>query len=243
VAQPGRLAQRSDGAFWADAKSISTVRGWGNRYLVLRQPDGYGHYRAKAVIGEKVASAASTSPAWQARTESAWLPVAEIPTSVTWSSPPATRLRGIPGLAGYLWLDSNAIPFDVGGSDVLGSMFLAVPGLVGRDLADLVVVPRGGEEFLSAGPIVVRPKSGVPVIAAGPPASVTIGAEGWAEWRTVAAAGRVDVTGATDWKVYDQELAPVSAGSGPVTGQQVPAGGYLVVFGAPGTTVAVALAG
>lgn len=242
VGRPGRYVMRRDGAFWSEGKSIRTVRGWGRTFLVLRQPAGYGHYRVRFMLGERVSPGASTSPAWQSRTATVWLPVAELPTSLTWTLPPGTRLREVPGLPGYLWLDSNAIPFDARGSDLLAPMFLTVPGVMGRDLGDLVVVPRGGEEFLRVGPVVVRPKSGVPEISAGFPASVTIGAEGWAEWRTVATAGRVDVAGATDWRVYDEDLVPLSSGAGSVTRQHIPAGGYLVVFGSPGTTVAVSLA-
>ncbi len=76
----------------------------------------------------------------------------------------------------------------------------------------------------------------MPALPSGP-SSVAIDAEGRAEWRTVASASTLSVEGATAWRVFDADLAPVASGSGDASAVAVPAGGYIVLFGGPGTAV------
>ena len=234
---------RSDGAFWSSgvpASSVRTVPAWGRSYLVLRLPGGMGHYVTDIPLGERIDSAAPLPAAWRARAGRTWLMANEAAGSRAWTLGPSLALTEIPDLPGYLvvgYYEAPA-PVDVGGSDTLGSMFLVVPTAFGRDLEDLVVESRGGEEWLHWGGTVLRPQATVARLAAGA-GTVSVGHEGYVEWRTLAAGGGVTTSGATAWKVLGADLALVAAGSGDASVVAVPAGGYLVLFGDPHDAIAV----
>ncbi len=234
---------RTDGAFWTSgvpAKSVRAVSAWGRTYLVFRSPGGVGHYVIDIPLGERIDPGAPLSAAWRARAGHTWLMANESPDSRAWALGPSVRLTEIPGLPGYLdvgYYEAPA-PVDVGGSDTLGSMFLVVPTAFGRDLEDLSVEARGGEEWLHWGGTVLRPQATVPGLTSGP-GSVSIGPEGYAEWRTVTAALAVTTSGAGAWKVLDANLALVAAGAADATAAPVPAGGYVVLFGDPGDVIGI----
>ena len=239
-----RFTQRRDGRFWsttAPSASLRVVRGWGRSYLVLRKAAGVGHYREDTILGQKVPSAGPLSAAWQARLGRTWLPVRELPTSILWNQRVALGFGAIPGLRGYLWAEMADVPVDPGTSDSVASMFIVVPTLSGRDQSDIAVVDRGGQEWLVSPSAVLRPTAGVPLLPPGTTA-VTIGAEGYAEWGQVGPAATLAVTGASAWKLYDAEGAPLGAGTGDVSGLAAPAGALLVVFGAPADGVDVEVA-
>jgi len=97
---------------------------------------------------------------------------------------------------------------------------------------------RGNEEWLHWGGTVLRPQATVPLLAAGS-GTLTIGSEGYAEWRSVAAAATVATSGAGAWKILDADLVLVAAGAGDAAAASVPAGSYVVVFGDPGDVIGV----
>jgi hypothetical protein len=242
-----KLTLRSDGGFWApNAKgtSIRAATGWGRRYLDLRDRAGYGHYRSDLLLGQRVLPGKPLSAAWTARLGKTWLVVTDVPTSTNWGVPPAIGIVGILDLPGYVGLTGDggggtgATLLDASVSDSLGAMFLVIPTMQGRDLADAVFSTRGGEEWLRTGSAVARPMASVPVLASGANV-VTIGAEGYAEWRSVAAASTLGVAGAAAWKLFDAKLAVIASGVGNATSATAPAGAYLEVFGKAGTNVAV----
>ena len=246
------ITLRSDGAFWAsNAKgtSVRAVTGWGRRYLDLRERAGYGHYRFDLLLGERVLPARPLSAAWEARLGKTWLTVTDVPTSSNWGSPPSIGIVGIPDLPGYVGMSGDgggnggATLLDARTSDSLGAMFLVIPMAQGRDLADVAFSMRGSEEWLRTGSAVARPKASVPALATGANA-VTIGVEGYAEWRSVAATSTMGVSGATAWKLYDAKLAVIAEGVGSATSVAAPAGSYLELFGkaAAGVTVTVGAA-
>ena len=240
---PSTYSLRADGAFWTSgvpAKSVRIVSAWGRRYLVFRSPGGIGHYAYDIVLGERVDPGAPMSAAWRGRAGRTWLMANESPDSLAWTLGPAIPLVEIPDLPGYLvvgYYEAPA-PVDVSGSDTLGPMFLVVPTAFGRDLEDLVVQRRGNEEWLHWGGTVLRPQATVPLLAAGS-GTLTIGSEGYAEWRSVAAAATVATSGAGAWKILDADLVLVAAGAGDAAAASVPAGSYVVVFGDPGDVIGV----
>ena len=75
---------------------------------------------------------------------------------------------------------------------------------------------------------------------------VTIGPEGFAEWRAIesdAAPVEVDITTSGAWHLYDETFTTVANGTGSAVAS-LPAGdgpGYLTLFGNPGQTVTVAI--
>jgi hypothetical protein len=201
-----------------------------------------GHYVTDIVLGQRIAPGEPLSSAWKARVGHAWLFANEAAGSRAWSIGPSVALTAIPDLPGYVDVGyyEAAAPVDVGGSDTLGSMFLAIPTAVGRDLEDLTVETRDGEEWLRWGGTVLRPQATVQILPAGAGA-VRIGAEGYAEWRRATSAATVTTSGASDWKVLDADLTLVEAGHGDAAGSVVPAGGYLVVFADPRVAIGVAV--
>jgi len=240
-----KMTLRSDGGFWAPndkGTSIRAVTGWGRRYLVLRDRAGYGHYRSDILLGQRVLPGKPLSAAWEARLGKTWLTVTDVPTSTNWGAPPAVVIVGIPDLPGYVGMagDSSggATLLDPGSSETVGAMFLVIPTMQGRDLADVVFFQRGTEEWLRTGSATARPRASVPVLASGANA-VTIGTEGYAEWRSFGAAATFGVAGAAAWKLYDGALAVVSSGVGDASSVAATAGAYLEVFGKAGAAVTV----
>lgn len=241
--QPDVFTLRTDGSFWSTTtpgRSLRVARAWGRNYLVLDKPGALGLYLNHDILGQRVHPGPALSPAWQARMDRTWLTVNEVPTSFLWATPLVTLSR-VPDLPGYVMVTDadGPKPVDPGTSSTVGAMFLVIPTLMGRDLNDLVVVERAGQEWLRYGSTVARPTDGVPVLAGGT-SDVAIGAEGYAEWRTIPAGASLALTGASAWKLFDADLAPLTEGSGDAAGVVAPAGAYLAVLGSPGTTARVA---
>ncbi len=238
---------RSDGGFWAPNEkgtSIRAVSGWGRRYLDVRDRAGYGHYRTDLLLGERVLPGSPLSAAWQARLGKTWLTVTDVPTSTNWGAPPSIGIVGIPDLPGYVGMagdgggDGGATLLDPSTSDALGAMFLVIPTAQGRDLADIVFFQRGGQEWLRTGSAVARPKASVPILASGAN-TITVGTEGYAEWRSVAAASKLAIAGTGAWKLYGADLAVIASGTGNAASVSAPVGAYLEVFGKAGSTTTV----
>jgi len=239
---PG-LKLRRDGRFHADGSSagLSTMTAGGRRYLVWESVGGYGHYRTSMLLCQKLAARAPLSPAWQARMGSVWLAVNERPDSAAYTidGMALLSLGEIPGLPGYV-VQTFAQPV-LPMSDTLGAMFLQIPGGGSRDLEDVVIEPHGGQEWLWWGATLYRPEAGVPALPAGT-GTVTIGTEGYAEWRALASAGTVTIAsgGATTWYLYDPDDVVLATGTTfPATATAPKAGCYLLLFGPPGSSTAV----
>ncbi len=244
VNQPGRLIRRGDGAFWSThtpGRSIRSVKAWGRTYLVLRAPGATGTYYSDTTVGQRTRPGGSLSPAWQRRVGHSWLLANEDPTSANWAPMPAVDIDTIPGLSGYLLARGalvESVPFDATTGDTLGTMFLEVPLVQGRDLYDFEFSTQGGEEYLSFSSSVLRPAATVPELPAGKNA-VTIGAEGLVEWRKVPAASKITISGQSDWKLFDDKLSMIDSGGSATTTKQAPTGAYLAVFGPAGSTAKV----
>ncbi len=175
--------------------------------------------------------------------QEAWLLANEDPSSLNWTlgGTPAVDITTIPGLPGYLVAMGaivESVPFDATTSDTVGTMFLEVPLMSGRDLYDFDFSGRDGQEYLAFSSSVLKPAAGVPTLSAGSNA-VTFGAEGYVEWFRVADAAAVTISGQSDWKLFDDDLVALGAGDGATVTKQVPGGAYLAVFGQPGGTATV----
>jgi hypothetical protein len=107
-----------------------------------------------------------------------------------------------------------------------------------ENMNDAVVEQHGGEEWIRFGDTLFRPQDGVPELAAGP-ATVTFGPEGYAEWRHLAAAGRVTIDAGSAWRLYDADMAVVDGGTTFPATVDAKAGSYLVLFGPAGSSAAV----
>ena len=236
--QPGPLTFREDGRWWAPADSPLAGRswfvttGWGRSYLAAAVPNGYGNARAAFVFGQRVEPTAPTAAAWSKRI-GMWLLVSERPESTLWEDAAGVPLTAIPGLPGYLDLMSLS-PFEASAPD-RGSMFLQVPLMFGRDHDD--AIPMVGNRMRAAA-FVWLDRDAVATLGSGT-TTVKVGADGFAQWRAVPTASALSIRGASAWKLYDAELAPLAAGSGTKTGLRAPKGSLLVVFGVPNQTATI----
>ena len=245
VRQPGRLVRRADGAFWSTevpGRSIRSVRAWDRTYLVMRSIGGTGTFRTDHTLGQRTRSAGSLPAAWSQRVGQRWLLSNEDPSSVNWTlSEPGVKITAVPGLSGYLVAEGAliaSVPFAATASDSLGSMFLEIPLLSGRDLYDFDFSKRDGEEYLTFSSSVLRPAATVPSLAAGSNA-IAIGSQGYVEWYKVPNASNVTVSGQSNWKLFDDKLSLLDSGGAETATKQAPAGAYIAVFGPAGSTATV----
>ncbi|MFN8126338.1 MAG: serine hydrolase domain-containing protein [Candidatus Nanopelagicales bacterium] len=237
---PGRLVLRNDRTFWGtqiDA-SFRTVKAWGRTYLVQRRIGGTGTYYTDNASGQRVRSSGSLSPEWRERVGQKWLLANEAPSSMAWVDAATTSLKiaAIPGLSGYLWAAGTqfgSVPFNAMTSDTLGTMFLQVPLLNGRDLYDFEFTKRNGEEFLTFDSSVLRPVAKVPALSPGSN-QVTIGTEGLVEWRKLTSAASIRISGQSNWKLFDKDLSLIDSGGSTNAKKNAPAGAFLAVFGRVG---------
>jgi CubicO group peptidase (beta-lactamase class C family) len=262
------LKLRSDGWFASDEDPLRAFKvvdadllGVPTQYLVNRAPAGYGHDLDESVFAQRVRSTGGDlSAAWQTRLSSTWLVVNESPDELAWSGmDPRLRLAAVPNLDGLVavrppadvpapaagQVDTRFHLVDASTSDTIATMMLVVPQLDGRDLDDLRIEQRDGAEWVRFGSYLHRPLASVPPVQLGATNAVTIGPEGFAEWRAVArdvTPVAVDITTTGAWQLYDESFTTVANGKGNAVAA-LPAGGgvaYLTLFGEPGQTVTVA---
>jgi hypothetical protein len=99
----------------------------------------------------------------------------------------------------------------------------------------------GAEQWLRFGSYLYRPLSGIPLLPAGPGA-VSIGSDGFAEWRRLPSEGRLTISGATCWILYDANLGQIAYGTGSGTPVFSGAGAkYLLLYGPPAATISLTL--
>jgi hypothetical protein len=247
------LLYRSDGWFTSEASplvSFRVVEGGGTQYLAMRFPGGNRYSLDQMLFAQRVRGKSSPlSPSWSGRVGSTWLLVNESPDALMFlgDADPRLELATSPELPGLVIASlSHGSPYllDPSLSDVKAAMMLVIPGNNGRDLNDLDVVVKDGEEWVRWGDAMYRPLTAVPLLSPGATNSASIGPDGYAEWRAVeagAAPRAVTVANAGGWRMYAPGFQLV--GSGGATGQvTMPAGtglGHLMLFGAPGTRVGV----
>ncbi|MBE0558436.1 MAG: hypothetical protein IH628_14500, partial [Proteobacteria bacterium] len=162
---------------------------------------------------------------------------------------PRLRLAAIPELSGLIAVRPPAGGFNIldpSASDTVAGMMLVIPQMNGRDLDDLNIMAQGSEEWTRFGSYVYRPLATVPALPRGAVTAVTIGPEGYAEWRAVASADtpvQITITTTDAWRLFDPAFTGLANGKGNGAAS-LPAGsglGYLLIFGDPGQTVSVAV--
>jgi CubicO group peptidase (beta-lactamase class C family) len=236
---------RTDGTLSIDASPLTPYRNVsaaGQRYLSSSQPYGLRHYLVELPYAQKLTAQAPLSAAWQARLGEAWLVVnARADTFGFATSSPRLSFGAVPGLPGYIVTNApvtnkfNQIS-NASASDTVAHMCLKIPVVQGRDLDDVVIETRAGEEWVRVGSCLFRPLAGVPTFT-GTSATLDIGSEGLAEWCTLAAAATLTIAGAEAWRLYDSSLVYRDSGTGNGKLTAVPQGAYLLVYGAANATI------
>src|SRR6184192_1833444 len=254
------LKYRSDGWFASDQDPLKALKvvdadllGVPTQYILSRAPAGYGHYLNFGVFCQRVRRRpGNLSAAWRARLSSTWLVVNENPDELAWNGmDPRLRLATIPNLDGLIAVRPPTKPaaghidahiVDASASDTVATMMLIIPQLNGRDLDDLDIVQRDGAEWTRFGSYMHQPLASVPVLPRGATDAVTIGPEGYAEWRAVASdvtPVQVTITTTGAWHLYDPAFTSLANGKGSAV-TSLPAGSglaYMTLFGEPGQTI------
>ncbi|HEY3276205.1 MAG TPA: serine hydrolase domain-containing protein [Syntrophorhabdaceae bacterium] len=224
------LKFRSDGTFTSDAEpgtAFSFKAAQGRRYLIARTVGGYGHYRDYSVSAEKTEAAGDLPAPWANRLGRKWLMVNESPQAGMWNAPVA-QLMSIDNL---LFVRTTGFqPLDPFLSDTRAGMTMLVPQMNGRDQNDLMIETRESEEWVRFGSYLYRPAETVQGLnSAGD--TVTIGAEGFAEWRSVVTGAEKTISVVTvgPWKLYDSGFAETDTAEGTKT-ITLPAGTHYMLF-------------
>lgn len=229
---PG-LRLRTNGWWQSDAEPLGEYAfrsAQGRSYMVVRFPGGNGHYLQTVVEAERIEPRATPlSPAWTGRLARPWAVANERGDTITaWVFPARIDLSAGPELRGCLQVDSYpsfiaGLVLDASQSDTEARMMLRIPYLGGRDLQDLRVFQRGGEEWLRLGSVVARPADTIPTLASG---QLVIGGDGFGEWRRIPAGALWAVQGETEVRRYDANFVRLP--------DDAAAPAYVLVSGAPG---------
>lgn len=226
-----QLTFGADGNWWPPAPAqapFHAVTGWARTYLAQVTYLYGGRSSAQIPLGERVASSGPTSAAWAKRLGT-WVAVNPRPDSTAWlSGLPAFEITSIPGLPGYV--DFGGTVLNAQGH--AATVFAQVPQNNGRDQDDLEPQPGG---LLRGGSWVLMPAAAIPVLAPGV-SSLSINPQGHASLVRTPARGRVQIRGASAWKLYGPDGALRSQGEGRAS-VQVVGGAMLVVFGTPGQRI------
>jgi CubicO group peptidase (beta-lactamase class C family) len=262
------LRYREDGWFASDEDPLRAFKvvdadllGEPTQYLLNRAPAGYGHYLESSVFAQRVRRRPNDlSTAWQDRLSSTWLVVNASPDELAWNDmDPRLRLAAVPNLEGLIAvyppsdtpahlagsIDARLHLVDPSASDTVATMMLIVPQLKGRDLDDLDIVERDGAEWARFGSYLHQPLASVAILPTGA-TDVTIGPEGYAEWRAVATDAtpvQLSITTTGAWHLYDAAFTSAANGKGSDV-VSLPAGNglaYVTLFGDPGQTITVAV--
>lgn len=245
------LKPREDGALAAE-ESPTTVfaltEAQGATYLLQKGVTGLKHYAATMVGAQKLPPLGELSPAWRRRMGKTWLIVNEPAESLLFvAQQPIVALSEAPGAQGYVVMASGAPDdrqdqaVDASKGDRRALMCLKIPFNNGRDLNDLEVFERDGQEWLRIGSTALRPLDGVAGLGAGAHVCA-IGPEGYAEWRRLDMIGALSVSGCANWKLFNDEYQQLAGGAGDVRHVAAPQAAYLWVDGKPGARISVALA-
>jgi CubicO group peptidase (beta-lactamase class C family) len=212
------LKLRDDDRFSSDvnpSQSFSFKIADGRQYLILRYVTGYGHYQDDLIYAQQVAAAGVLPASWSSRLSKKWLMTNEHPESLEKWESPVMQLTAVDNLLFANYFDGLQIenPFL---SDSTAEMMLLIPQMTGVDLDDVVIETRTGEEWIRFGSYLYRPSETIQALVSG---TVSIGAEGLAEWRSLDATvtKTVTITPADaygQWKIYNSNYEQTETGEG-----------------------------
>jgi CubicO group peptidase (beta-lactamase class C family) len=245
---PGAWKYRTDGWFTTDEDSntgYSFQTFEGRHYWVQRSVAGYGHYRDSGLFATQVAPSLPLSAAWSGRLARQWLVTNEHPDSqfylrIAESGPRLVLVS----FAGHFLVIPHTRKFyrlDPSASDTIAAMML----MTERDINDLVIETRGGEEWAKFGSYIYRPLASVTQLPSGSNSTVTIGTEGLGEWRSISgiSTSTMTITNAQYWKLFDPSLKMIDQGKGAGSRNLHAASGayYLLMYGNAGDAVTISL--
>ena len=101
--------------------------------------------------------------------------------------------------------------------DSRAGMMLLIPQKNGKELNDVVIETRGVEEWIRFGSYLYRPQETIEALSNG---TVSIGAEGLAEWRSLDTTGITKTVTITPvvaggcWKIFNSDFTKMETGEG-----------------------------
>ncbi len=244
------LRLRSDGWYAADGDPVTAVlllTSQGRNYFAVRRARGYGHYSVTKLSGEQIPGSSAFSATWQTRFGERWMPVNLDPWSFLMANgDPSFKFNSITlygtgtdmtdYVLGNSILRNMATPSDAR----LDGMFMRLPDS-GNNLQDAGIESWNGEDWLRVGSALYRPLSGIAILPSGTTA-ITIGSDGFTEWRELPSSGTLSISGAGYWFLYDSNWSELAHGTGSVTQSFSGSGAkYLALFGPSGTTITLLL--
>lgn len=239
--QPQSVARlRSDGMFSSDEypnTSFKTVIDNGVTYLVKHSPNPLNYCFTEVAQYQRLPTKGSLSAAWQGRMKKRWLVVNEPVTTLAFDIyDPLLTISAIPDLSGYVLVTAKLLDnrqnqiLDASISDDKAVMCLDIPWFTGMEMDDLIVEPRGAEEWMLLGGSRYRPESGIPNLGGGTQA-IDFGSDGYGEWLKIGVNGLLTLTGTSAWKLFEADLSLHSSGNGATNTRQVSQGMFLLIYG------------
>ncbi len=212
------LKYRTDATFSSDSKPLYAYRPLKAElgdYHVVRIPWGYEHCLLELPYSQRVPPRGARTPDWERRLGRQWLQVNDGAASWTLRlGQPRLRLDEVPELPGYVGVTYMGTQLlDASQDGQRARMWMMIPLNNGRDLADLVIVDREGEEWVRFGSGLFRPLEGVPVLEVGG-ATLTVEVAGEAQWLQVPARGTLTIRNAATWLLYDGDFVYQAEGQG-----------------------------
>lgn len=254
IGTPSPLIFDAEGSF-VDVRSPETsfrpLATGGVDYLILRTPPGIGRGVIEVPFFQKMPLGPELSTAWKSRLGKRWLLVNEAASSLIFGlAAPTLRLSAIPGLPGYVVInspssDTNNQLVDAAKSTDVAEMCLRIPVANGRDLNDLIIVPSVDGEWLKFGGYLFRPEASIPVLTTGA-VNLVVQARGQGSWLKVdtTEGAILKLTGATDWKLFDGKFSLTGSSNGVDAANSLAierGQHFLLAYGHPGAVISVEL--
>lgn len=243
------LWRREGGDWIADSvpdTALFIVEADGHRHLAHRYAAGLKHYQAVEILGQRLPALPPLSAKWQARAGKSWLQVNDPfgTNSALGLTTPLFLLWQNPSLPGYLIASGYPMMSKALDPSVSDDRALWCGKVAARDLYDVVIEEREGEEWLLVGSSLYRPMDTVPAWASDQ-AEIAIGAEGLGEWRKLPAVSALSIAGANAWYLYDAQFTLLASRIGEMIvrelPEELPGETYLLVYGAPDAVIGVTL--
>jgi CubicO group peptidase (beta-lactamase class C family) len=218
----------------------------GRLYMVLRQQADY--FDVELPLAQRLIAGSPLSSAWSGRLNKSWLKANDIAASYFhyMDFSPRLDLIAVEDLPGHVfWGDSDDyLPGSTGNGDETAHMNILIPIAEGRDLSDLEIVNRDGEEWLISAGFLYRPLEGVAALDYGQTRTFLIQEENLTEWIRLEQAGieaTMVINGPQDsrWVVWDAQFNLAGQGWGPASIVLNDDKGpyYAALYAEPGQTV------
>ncbi|MCF7945353.1 MAG: beta-lactamase family protein [Spirochaetia bacterium] len=192
----------------------------GREYIAMRQAKDY--YNAEYALGQRLHSGANFSSVWENRMGKTWVLANDLAISYThyYDISPKLKLLAQDDLPGNIFAGEadEYLPLAVN-TDTLATMDILIPIVLGRDLSDLEVIDRDGQEWLTCRGNLYRPLEDITKIKYGSYLEISVQEKYLTEWVCLEQVGidaQMIFNGPEEsrWIVWDSEFNQVERGWG-----------------------------